>query len=195
MAESWPLARFLVLQNSESQNLTTQKFMLRVKNLSARDPAPLTKSKKKEIIESSSDSLRAQTGSVPHKMAEEQRVWAPCANRTQVSWLSATQLKHSAIGSSLSAEKTLHDLSYTLKCFATYNHFFCTQDCGSWISQVEYQGQAHNTRILERKPLIDTFYLIQHRFELKYLHFAQFLLIAHQAAHWPQKSENTELEI
>ena len=61
--------------------------------------------------------------------------------------------------------------------------------------QVECQGQAHNTRILEHKPLIDTSDSIQHRLELKYFHLAQFLLIAHQAAHQPQKHEKHELEI
>ena len=40
-------------------------------------------------------------------------------------------------------------------------------------------------RILEHKPLIDTFYRIQHRLELKYFPFAQFLLNAHKAAHRP----------
>ena len=71
---------------------------------------------------------------------------------------------------------------------ATY--FFCIQDCSSQIVQVEYQGQTRNTRILERKPLIDTSYRIRHRLELKYFHFAQFLLNAHRAAHRPRKSEN-----
>ena len=60
--------------------------------------------------------------------------------------------------------------------------FFGIQDCSSLILQVEYQGQTRNTRILERKPLINTSYCIQHRLELKYFHFAQFLLNAHQAA-------------
>ena len=63
------------------------------------------------------------------------------------------------------------------------------QDCRSRIAQVEYQGQTRYTRILERKPLIDTSYRIQHRLELKYFHFAQFLLNAHRAAHQPQKSD------
>ena len=31
-------------------------------------------------------------------------------------------------------------------------------------------------RILEHKPLIDTFYRIQHRLELKYFQFAQLLI-------------------
>ena len=35
---------------------------------------------------------------------------------------------------------------------------------------------------------------IGHRLELKYFHYAQFLLNAHRAAHWPRKSENWELE-
>ena len=64
----------------------------------------------------------------------------------------------------------------------------CVQDCCSQI--VEYQGQTRNTRILKRKPLIDTSYCIWHRLELTYFHFAQFLLNAHQVAHQPWKSEN-----
>ena len=47
------------------------------------------------------------------------------------------------------------------------------------IAQVEYQGQPQNTRILERKPLIDTSYRIGHGLELKYFHLAQFLLNSH----------------
>ena len=58
--------------------------------------------------------------------------------------------------------------------------FFCIQDFRSLIVQVEYQGQTRNTRILERKPLIKTSYCIQHRLELKYFHFTQFLLNAAQ---------------
>ena len=48
------------------------------------------------------------------------------------------------------------------------------------------------TRILERKPFIDICYRIGHRLELKYFHFAQFLLNVHRAAQprRPQESEN-----
>ena len=53
------------------------------------------------------------------------------------------------------------------------------QGCRSWIAQVEYQGQTQNTRILERKPLIDTSYRIGHGLELKYFHLAQILLNSH----------------
>ena len=60
---------------------------------------------------------------------------------------------------------------------------FGIHDCSTRIFQLEYQGQTRNTRILERKPLIDTSYRIRHRLELKYFHLAQFLLNAHQAAH------------
>ena len=55
------------------------------------------------------------------------------------------------------------------------------QDCCSWIVRVEYQGQTRNTRFLEHKPLINTFYRIWHWLELKYFHFVQFLLNAHRA--------------
>ena len=84
------------------------------------------------------------------------------------------------------SKKKVYDSSY----FATCNQFFCVQDCCTWICQVEYQGQTRYTRILERKPLINTSYRIRHRLELKYFHFAQFLLNAHRAAHRPRKSEN-----
>ena len=83
-------------------------------------------------------------------------------------------------------KKTVHDSSY----FATFNWFFGSQDCRAWIFQGQYQGQTRNTRILERKPLINTSYRIRHRLELKYFHFTQFLLIAHRAAHLPWNSEN-----
>ena len=43
----------------------------------------------------------------------------------------------------------------------------------------EYQGQTQYTRILELKPLVDTFYSIGHRLKSKYFHFAQFLLNSH----------------
>ena len=78
-------------------------------------------------------------------------------------------------------KKTVHDSSY----FAIFNWFFGSQDYRAWIFQVQYQGQTWNTRILERKPLVDTSYRIRHRLELKYVHFAQFLLNAHRAAHLP----------
>ena len=65
-------------------------------------------------------------------------------------------------------KKTVHDSSY----FATRNWFFCVQDCRTWIFQVEFQGQTRNTRILERKPSINTSYRIRHRLGLKYLHLA-----------------------
>ena len=58
--------------------------------------------------------------------------------------------------------------------------FFCVQDYRSQIVQVEYQGQTRNTRILKRKPWINTSYSIRHRLELKYFHFTQFLLNAAQ---------------
>ena len=74
--------------------------------------------------------------------------------------------------------------------FCNLQPLFCVQDCLSRIAQVEYQGQAQNTRILERKPLINTSYCIRHRLELKYSHAAQVLLIAGRAAHQPRKSEN-----
>ena len=58
--------------------------------------------------------------------------------------------------------------------FRNLQQIFWVQNCRSQIAQVEYQSQARNSRNLERKPLINTFYCIQHRFELKYFHLAQF---------------------
>ena len=58
------------------------------------------------------------------------------------------------------------------------------------LNILEYQGQTRNKRISVRKPLINTPYRILHRLELKYFHFAQFLLNAHGAAHQPPNSEN-----
>ena len=79
-------------------------------------------------------------------------------------------------------KKTVYHSSY----LATCNKFFSIQDCHTWTFQVEYQGQTEflNTS-LHLIALIFTSYCIQHRLELKYFHFAQFLLNAHQAAHLP----------
>ena len=106
--------------------------------------------------------VSALTGSVPRKMA------SALALTTQplvhIKW----------------TKKMVYDSSYYLNCFAL---LFLVQNCQSQIAQVEYQGEASNTRILKRKPMIDTSYRIQHRLELKLFH----LLNAHQAARWPQK--------
>ena len=67
---------------------------------------------------------------------------------------------------------------------------FCTG-----LFQVEYQGRTGNTRILKRKPSINTSHCNQHLLELKYFHLTQFLLNPHQAAQQPWKSENWWLEI
>ena len=66
-------------------------------------------------------------------------------------------------------------------------------DFSSWISRAGSIVPLY-FKILDSKPFIDTYYSIGHRLELKYFHFAQFLLYAHWAAHWPQKSENWKLE-
>ena len=69
-----------------------------------------------------------------------------------------------------------------LVVFCNMQPLFYGQDSRSRIAEVEYQGQARNTRIFERKPLINTSYSIRHRLELKYFHLAQNLLIADQAS-------------
>ena len=50
---------------------------------------------------------------------------------------------------------------------------FCLQDCHSPIAPVGCQGQTTYTRIIDPK---NSCYRIGHRLELKYFHFAQFLL-------------------
>ena len=67
------------------------------------------------------------------------------------------------------------------------------QDWRAWIAQ----GRTRYTRILDSKPFIDTCYLIEHRLELKYFHFAQFILNPHRAAHRRKVSfcEDWELNI
>ena len=85
-------------------------------------------------------------------------------------------------------KKLVNDLSYYFKCLAIciciLHAGLLIFDSSGWISR---QCKQFNTRILECKPLIDTPYCILHRLELKYFHFAQFLLIVHRAAHQFQK--------
>ena len=127
------------------------------------------------------------TGSVPRKMAEaQQRVSALISNRTKVAKLTVTYFNHWAIHWYQLLEKNYlwlvvfrHLQPIFLRTGLSYSDFT------SLISRPDTKYQN-----LERKPLIDTSYHIQHRLELKYFHFAQFLLNAHWAAHWPQKSEN-----
>ena len=132
----------------------------------------------KERSNIKSASVSALTGSVPRKMAEEQqRFSAPRGNRTRAARLWLTLTTKPWVCVSLQ-RKWYATWRVTVTCFATCNPLFWGQDCRSQIAQVEYQGQARKTRILESKPLIDTSYRIRHRFELKYFHFAQIFLIA-----------------
>ena len=97
--------------------------------------------------------------SVPRKMAEaRQSVSAIIRNRTRVAKLTASHLNHWAID----LYKMLEKNGIWLVVFRHLQPIFCVQDCCTWIFQVEYQGQTQNTRILERKPLIDTSYRIRH---------------------------------
>ena len=105
-----------------------------------------------------------------------QRVSPLCRIQTNVAWLTATRLNHSTIG--------WWQLIYWKKQYMYYMrlvipckfvqiflaNFACTamQDCHSLIAQVEYQGQTRYTKILDSKPLIDTFYCIGHRLELTF---------------------------
>ena len=97
----------------------------------------------------------------------------PCR---QSYYISRSPLSQQLVSISLSKE-------YFTLCISRPWTDFCVQYCCSRIDQIEYQGQTRNTRILESKPLIDTYYCIRHRLELKYFHFAQFLLNPHRAAH------------
>ena len=136
------------------------------------------------------------TGSVPLKMAEGcQRVSAPCCSRTRVAlpqFALTTEPWDCNIIVSIYRKKTVYDSSH----LATLNRFFACRIVVLWLLKLNIKRY---TRILDCKPFIDTCYRIEHRLELKYFHFAQFLLNAHLAAqlagHQTQKSENWELEI
>ena len=72
--------------------------------------------------------------------------------------------------------KILKTLYVYLRISQPATYFFGIQDCCTWIFHVESQGQTLYTRILEHKPLVNTYYIV---LELKYFQFAQFLLNAH----------------
>ena len=61
-------------------------------------------------------------------------------------------------------------LYMTLQISSPATDFFA-QDCRTWIFHNEYQGRTGKTRILKRKPSINTSHCNQHLLELKYLHF------------------------
>ena len=87
----------------------------------------------------------------------QQKVSEPCRNRTQVAWLNATHLNHTAIGSCQFTEENCIWPVILLEVFCNLQLLFGMHNCQSLIAQVESQGQARNTRILESKPFIDTF--------------------------------------
>ena len=157
---------------------------------SVSERSPLTKSKKKNYRERSnikSAHVSALTGSMSRKMA-----WCYQAfqNSSGIEPKLPNSLQLTLTTKPLVCIKCPKETVYDSLYFVTCNRFVWVQDWHTLISQVEYQGQTRNTRILECKPLIDTSDRIRHRLELKYFHFAQFLLNAHQAAHRPRKSEN-----
>ena len=180
-----------VLQNSGSR-MTVLKFTA----LSAQDRHWWNPRKKncRERSNIKSACVSALTGSVSRKMAEErQSDSALIMIQTHVAKLTVNHLNHQAITSG--SYRLLEIYIYmTCRISQPATVYFCVQDCFSRIAQVEYQGQTRNTRILarytkilERKPLIGTFYRIWHILDLKYFHFAQFLLNGHRGAHRPQK--------
>ena len=151
----------------------------------ASERSPLTISKGKKLYKSAC--VSALTGSVPRKMA--QRVWAPSGNWSHVACLTVTHLNHWAIGSN--RFKTVHESSFLATCNCFLRKGLSSLSLGLLRSNSEYLGQIRCTRIIEHKSSVDTSYRIRHRLELKYFTiFARFLLIAHQTAHRPRKSEN-----
>ena len=144
----WTLARLQVLQNSGSRI-----FMLRVKNLSARDRhwRNPRKTKSQRAQQYKSARVSVLMGSVPRKMAKGLQgvssPGSPWGNRTQVARLTASRLNHWAICSYQLAKKN----GSWLVVSRNLELLFCVQDCHSRIAQAEYQGQTRYTRILEGK--------------------------------------------
>ena len=79
-----------------------------------------------------------------------------------------------------------------LVVFRYLQQIFGVQDSRTWIFQLEYQGQTLYMRILEHN--LWSIHLIaldiERSWNIFQVYFEQFLLIAHQAAHQPRKSEN-----
>ena len=190
----WALARVQVLQNRGSQMI-----VFRFTTLSVRDCCWRNSKKKRIIVETLERGAIYKARVSVHWRAQCQAKWPRRVRAFQhlsgIEPMSPDSLQLTLTTKSLVHIKYLKTTIYESSYFATCNWFFCIQDCCSGIVQVEYQGRTRNTRILERKPLINTSYCILHRLGLKYFHYAQFLLNAHQTAHWPRKSENWYFEI
>ena len=160
------LTRIQLLQNSGCLMVVFRSTTLSAWDRHWRNPREKNYRKGSNL---KSARVSALTGSVPRKMAKaRQRVPVLVRNRTHVARFSTPDLTTQPLVRINCMKKTVYDSSY----FATCNWFFGVQDCRTRIFQVEYQGQTRNTRILERKPLINTSYCIRHRLELKYFHFA-----------------------
>ena len=136
-------ARVQVLQNSGSQMV-----VLRFTTLSAWD-SHLQNARKKNYRELSnikSTLVSALTGSVPRKIAE---AWQEFQLSSGIEPKLPDSLRITLITEPKVRinwpKKTVYDSLF----LATWNRFFCVQDCRSRIVQVEYQDQTRYTRILE----------------------------------------------
>ena len=179
------LAWVQVLQNSASLMVLLRFTTLPARDHSWRNPR---KKKYRERSNKKSACVSAPTGLVPRKMAEAwQSVSALFRNQTHDARLSATHLNQQAINRCQCLPLVCIDCCIVvrhLQPICLHTGLLCL-DFSSWISRL-----GKNTRILERKPMIDKSYCILHRLELKYFHLAHFLLNAQRAAHLPRKSEN-----
>ena len=195
----WARARVQVLQSSGSWMV-----VLRFATLSARDHHRHYPRKKIERVQQYKKWVSVHWRAQCH--AKWQRCCKACHLSSGIEPMLPDSLQHTLTTKPLVCINCLKKRVYKFWYFATCNQLFCIQDCNTRIFQVEYQGQTRKTRILEHTPFIHISHDIQHRLELKYLHFdiwhrldslelkylhfAQFLLNAHWAAHQPRKSEN-----
>ena len=80
-------------------------------------------------------------------------------------------------------------------CFKFPTESYLANVFSFWGAQVVSWGQTTYTRILDYKPLINTYNCKIHRLELKYFLRAHLLHHVHQAADEPQKHEKWDLEL
>ena len=98
----------------------------------------------------------------------QQKVSAFCVNQTHDAQFTAICSNHWALGTKA---------WYLLILYKKKGLWFVKACNLEWMSQVQYQGQTRYIRILDSNPLINTYYSIGHRLELKffYLHiFAKY---------------------
>ena len=170
--------------------------VLRFTTLPARDRHWRNPRKKnyKERSNIKSAHVSALTSSVPRKMAKAlQRVSALIRNRTQVAKLTATHLNHFAWNKWYMTLRISPPATYFFAYRTVVLWLFKTS---SWISRPDTKWQNSWTQTFDPYILLHSVKIGVKIFSLFF--FAQFLLNAHQArqaAHWPWKRENWELEI